>query len=109
MPAIGSNMPASGGRCFAMYAMDSVLTLFSKTEPSGQTSAGFWSNWDGELSMRRTITRRQRCAGQSLVECALVIPLLLLLIVNVVNFGAFLYAWITVANAARTGAQYLTT
>jgi len=33
----------------------------------------------------------------------------MLLIVNVVNFGAMIFAWISVANAARTGAQYLTT
>ena len=44
--------------------------------------------------------------GQSLIEFALVVPLLFLLIVNAVNFGAFIYAWITVANAARAGAQY---
>jgi len=36
----------------------------------------------------------------------MVIPLLILLIVNVVNFGSFLYDWIAVANAARAGAQY---
>jgi hypothetical protein len=28
------------------------------------------------------------------------------LIVNAVNFGAFLFAWITVADSARAGAQY---
>jgi TadE-like protein/PilZ domain len=44
--------------------------------------------------------------GQSLIEFALVLPLLFLLIVNAVNFGAFIYAWITVANAARAGVQY---
>ncbi len=44
--------------------------------------------------------------GQSLVEFALLLPLIFLLIVNAVNFGGFLYAWITVANAARAGAQY---
>jgi Flp pilus assembly protein TadG len=59
--------------------------------------------------MKRTVTKRKRLAGQSLIECALVLPLLLLLIVNVVNFGAFFYAWISVANAARTGAEYFTT
>jgi hypothetical protein len=32
--------------------------------------------------------------------------LLFLLIVNVVNLGAFLFAWITVINGARSGAQY---
>lgn len=45
--------------------------------------------------------------GQALLEFALVLPLLFLLIVNVVNLGSFLYAGITVANAARTGADYM--
>lgn len=45
--------------------------------------------------------------GQALVEFALVLPLLFLLIVNAVNFGAFLFAWITVANSARVGVQYM--
>jgi Flp pilus assembly protein TadG len=44
--------------------------------------------------------------GQSLVEFALILPLVFLLIVNLVNFGGFLFAWITVSNAARAGAQY---
>jgi hypothetical protein len=44
--------------------------------------------------------------GQSLTESTLILPLLFLLIVNVVNFGGFFYAWITVANSVRTGAQY---
>ena len=48
-----------------------------------------------------------RRAGHSLVEFALLLPLLLLLVVNVVNFGAFMYGHITVVNAARTGAQYM--
>lgn len=45
--------------------------------------------------------------GQALIEFALVLPLLFLLVVNTVNFGGFLFAWITVANAARAGAQYM--
>jgi Flp pilus assembly pilin Flp len=45
-------------------------------------------------------------SGQALVEYALILPLLFLLMVNAVNFGAFFFAWITVANAARAGAQY---
>jgi Flp pilus assembly protein TadG len=45
--------------------------------------------------------------GQALVEFALVLPLLFLLIVNAVNFGAFLFAWITVADGARAGVQYM--
>jgi Flp pilus assembly protein TadG len=52
-------------------------------------------------------TRQRHTSGQALIEFALILPLLFLLIVNVVNFGGMLYAWIAVSNAARTGAQYL--
>jgi Flp pilus assembly protein TadG len=45
--------------------------------------------------------------GQALVEFALIIPLVFLLAVNALNFGGFIFAWITVANAARSGAQYM--
>jgi hypothetical protein len=44
--------------------------------------------------------------GQSLIEFALLLPFLLVLIFNVVNMGTFLYAFITVSDAARAGAQY---
>ena len=50
----------------------------------------------------------RRDSGQSLVEFALALPLLFLLFLNTVNFGAFVFAWITIANGARTGAQYMT-
>jgi Flp pilus assembly protein TadG len=45
--------------------------------------------------------------GQGLIEFALIIPLVFVLAVNAANFGGFLYAWITVASAARSGAQYM--
>jgi Flp pilus assembly protein TadG len=45
-------------------------------------------------------------AGQSLVEFALLLPMLFLLIVNAVNFGGYFFAWITMASAARSAAQY---
>jgi len=45
-------------------------------------------------------------SGQALVEFILIFPLVFLLIVNAINFGAFFFAWITVANAARAGCQY---
>jgi Flp pilus assembly protein TadG len=51
--------------------------------------------------------RKRSSAGQALLEFALLLPLLFLVIVNVVNFGGMIYAWISVSNAARTGAQYL--
>lgn len=45
-------------------------------------------------------------SGHSLVEFALLLPLLFLLLVNAVNFGGFYFAWITMAGAARNGSQY---
>lgn len=54
----------------------------------------------------RSLAKRNAESGQSLIEFALLFPLIFLLIVNAVNFGGFLYAWITVANAARAGAEY---
>jgi TadE-like protein len=53
--------------------------------------------------------RRRPAGGQALIEFALMLPLLLILIINVVNFGGFFFAWITVENAARSGAQYMIT
>ena len=48
-------------------------------------------------------------SGQSLLEFALILPLLLLLIINVINFGSLYYAYITVGDAARAGAEYYIT
>jgi Flp pilus assembly protein TadG len=57
--------------------------------------------------MSRVDCRKPSTGGQALIEFALVLPLLLVLVVNVVNFGSFFFAWITMANAARAGAQYM--
>lgn len=54
----------------------------------------------------KDLRKRSAFEGQALIEYMLVIPLLFVLVVNMVNFGGFFYAWITVANAARGGAQY---
>ena len=45
-------------------------------------------------------------SGQALLEFVFMLPILLVLIMNVVNFGGLFYAWITVANAARAGVNY---
>jgi len=52
------------------------------------------------------LKRLQESRGQALIEYALILPLVFLLIVNLINFGGFFFAWITVANAARAGADY---
>ncbi|HAF49233.1 MAG TPA: pilus assembly protein TadE [Anaerolineaceae bacterium] len=50
-----------------------------------------------------------RSRGQSLVEFALVLPLLLLLILGALDFGRLFHAQIVLTNAAREGAYYLST
>ena len=54
----------------------------------------------------RLIRRLKEDPGQALIEYILILPIVFLLIVNTVNFGGFFYAWITVTNAARAGADY---
>jgi len=46
---------------------------------------------------------RQR--GQALVEFALVVPIFLILLLSIVDFGWALRSWITVTNSAREGAR----
>ena len=45
-------------------------------------------------------------SGQTLIEVALLLPLLLLLLVGTIEIGRFAYYAILVANSARAGAQY---
>jgi len=59
-----------------------------------------------ELAFDRFSKRLLRNQGQALIEYILMLPMVFLLLVNVVNFGGFFYAFITVANAARAGADY---
>lgn len=51
-------------------------------------------------------TTAQGKRGQSLVEMALMLPLLLLLVFGIIEFGRILNASIMVTSAAREGARY---
>ena len=48
---------------------------------------------------------RKREGGQSLVEFALVLPIFLVVLFAIVDFGMAFHAWITVTNSAREGAR----
>jgi Flp pilus assembly protein TadG len=50
-------------------------------------------------------TQRRRCAGTSTVEMALVLPLLLILVFAIGEFGVAFTQWQTLTNAAREGAR----
>ena len=49
---------------------------------------------------------RRREAGQSLVEFALIAPLLMLLVLATIDGARAVFAYNTIANAAREGARY---
>ena len=57
-------------------------------------------------SLVTTETRLKSRKGAALIETALLLPILLLLILNMVNLGIYIFAWITVNNAARAAAEY---
>lgn len=54
----------------------------------------------------RKLSRIRGSRGQSLVETAFMIPLLLVLILNAVNFGYFLLVTLNLTSAARNGIEY---
>jgi Flp pilus assembly protein TadG len=56
---------------------------------------------------RRRGSGRDRQAGVAAVEMALVLPLLLLLVFGIVEFGLIFNRWITVTHSAREGVRQL--
>ena len=54
--------------------------------------------------MKKLLHKRER--GQALVEFALVLPVLLVLLCGIIDFGWLYYNQITLNNAAREGARY---
>lgn len=55
---------------------------------------------------RRGARRGHDDNGQSLVELGVLIPLLLIIVLGAIDFGRAYFAYISVTNAARAGAQY---
>lgn len=55
----------------------------------------------------RALLRRLRRsdAGQTLVEFALILPVMILMLFALVDFGRGFYSWLVVTNAAREGAR----
>ena len=50
-------------------------------------------------------SRRSRERGQNLVEFAFILPLFLVLVFAIVDFGMGFRAWISITNSAREGAR----
>jgi len=62
------------------------------------------------LEVRRVIKRVRKQIrdeeGQSMVEFALVFPMLLLLLLGIIEFGHIFYSYLMIENASRDGARY---
>lgn len=56
-----------------------------------------------------TESERRRRKGQTLAEFAITLPIVLLLMFGIVEFGRIFQAWVTLQNAARTAARYAST
>ena len=92
----------------------------SEEDTFSREGSGLWRReiWLGGFRQRLLLKKRGNCllphrggnrlrmSGQSLVELAMVLPLLLILMVGVTEIGRFAYYDILVSNAARAGAQY---
>jgi Flp pilus assembly protein TadG len=61
---------------------------------------------DKSARLRGGSSTSGRQGGQSLVELAMILPMMLVLLVGIIEIGRFAYYSILVANAARAGAQY---
>jgi Flp pilus assembly protein TadG len=60
-------------------------------------------------AVRGESRRQRRQSAQALTEFALILPVLMLILLGVVDFGRVFYYWTSIANAAREGARYGTT
>jgi hypothetical protein len=52
---------------------------------------------------------KQRRKGQTLAEFAITLPILLILVFGIIEFGRIFQAWVTLQNAARNAARYAST
>jgi Flp pilus assembly protein TadG len=58
----------------------------------------------GKASARRRASKGER--GQSMIELALLLPMMLLILLGVIEFGRAAYFYLEVADAAKAGAQF---
>ena len=57
------------------------------------------------MSAQHAERRTDRASGQALVEFALIIPIFLLIVISLFDFGRAVFAYTSVTNAAREGAR----
>ena len=57
----------------------------------------------------RLIQHVRAAPGQSLVEFAIALPILLLMVFGIIEFGRILQAWLALENGARFAVRYAVT
>lgn len=67
---------------------------------------GSVSNFVGPVARQKRSQERRRSEGQSLLEFAAMLPLLLLLVIAVADFGRLFTSMIAIESAAREAADY---
>ncbi len=58
------------------------------------------------LRRRRLNARNRGDRGQAIVELALIAPILIILMLGVIDYGRVYFAYVSVTNGARIGADY---
>ncbi len=61
-----------------------------------------------QMEAREALHDRRR-TGQTLAEFAITLPILLILLFGIIEFGRIFQAWVTLQNAARAAARYAST
>ena len=61
------------------------------------------------MEKQRMEPQSQHGRGQTLAEFALTLPILLLLLFGIIEFGRLFQSWVTLQNAARTAVRYAST
>jgi Flp pilus assembly protein TadG len=73
--------------------MDLEATLTEPVDEGSVRKTRWWLRW------------RETDAGQTLVEFSLILPLMLVMLFALVDFGRGFYTWLVITNAAREGAR----
>jgi hypothetical protein len=103
MPSHSTSIPSRVVR----HGPDGIGVEFIFTSPEDERTLRDFLTTIPPTGDARATVQFSATEGQALIEFALILPIVFLLIVNAVNFGSFLFAWITIANSARAGVQYV--
>jgi len=63
-------------------------------------------HYEEEMSMNKNIQSKTKEAGQSMVELALTITILMVLLAGTIDLGRAFFTWLAMRDAAQEGASY---